>query len=120
MLAKLSELGAQPKYVAVPDSAYNGLRPEAERLRAQDQLNSLIQRLGDSLELKPSKNYVLGEFTRTLAEFSAIDTEDRERVCRYLEEIMDILGIDSSDGLLNRWLYGPILGPMIPHIRKED
>jgi hypothetical protein len=38
--------------------------------------------------------------------FEPGDTEDRERLCGYLEEIMEIFGIESSDGLLNRWLYG--------------
>ena len=33
---------------------------------------------------------------------------------------MDILGIDSSDGLLNRWLYGLVLGPLVPYLRQED
>ena len=120
MLAKLAELGAQPKYVAEPGTIYNGLRPEPDRLKAEAQLNSLIQRLGDGLELQPSKKFVLEGFTITLAEFAATDTEDRERLCRYLEEIMDILGIESSDGLLNRWLYGPILGPVVQHMRQAD
>lgn len=120
MLARLVELGAQPKYVAEPGTGYNGMGREPERLRAQAQLNGLIRRLGDGLESKPSKMFVLEEFARTLGEFPAIDTEDRERACRYLEEIMGILGIESSDGLLNRWLYGPLLGPVIPHLRQED
>ena len=42
-----------------------------------------------------------------LDRFTAIylDTEDRERVCLYFEELMDIVGLDSSDGLLNDFLY---------------
>jgi hypothetical protein len=35
-----------------------------------------------------------------------IDTEDRERVCAYFEELMDIVGLESSDGHLNNFLYG--------------
>jgi len=35
-----------------------------------------------------------------------LDTEDMERVCEYYEEIMDIAGIESSEGILNNWLYG--------------
>ena len=34
-----------------------------------------------------------------------IDTEDRERICAYFEEIMDIIGLESSDGLLNDFMY---------------
>ena len=35
-----------------------------------------------------------------------IDTEDRERVCAYFEELMDIVGLESSDGHLNNFMYG--------------
>ncbi|WP_239970681.1 DUF4844 domain-containing protein [Confluentibacter citreus] len=35
-----------------------------------------------------------------------LDTEDRERVCGYFEELMDIVGLESSDGKLNKFMYG--------------
>ena len=35
-----------------------------------------------------------------------LDTEDRERVCHYFEELMDIVGLESSNGLLNEFNYG--------------
>ena len=35
-----------------------------------------------------------------------LDTEDRERVCLYFEEIMDIVGLESSNGQLNKFVYG--------------
>ncbi len=35
-----------------------------------------------------------------------IDTEDRERICSYFEELMDIVGLESSNGLLNNFMYG--------------
>lgn len=35
-----------------------------------------------------------------------LDTEDRERICLYFEELMDIVGLESSDGLLNDFMYG--------------
>lgn len=35
-----------------------------------------------------------------------IDTEDRERVCNYFEELMDIVGLESSEGQLNKFMYG--------------
>ena len=33
-----------------------------------------------------------------------IDTEDRERVCHYFEELMDIVGLASSNGQLDHFL----------------
>jgi hypothetical protein len=35
-----------------------------------------------------------------------LDTEDRERVCSYFEELMDIVGLESSGGHLNDFMYG--------------
>jgi len=35
-----------------------------------------------------------------------LETEDRERVCSYFEELMDIVGLESSDGHLNNFMYG--------------
>jgi hypothetical protein len=35
-----------------------------------------------------------------------LDTEDRETVCHYFEELMDCVGLQSSNGLLNNWMYG--------------
>ncbi|NOU62328.1 DUF4844 domain-containing protein, partial [Marinifilum caeruleilacunae] len=32
--------------------------------------------------------------------------EDRERICCYFEELMDIVGLESSDGQLNDFMYG--------------
>lgn len=35
-----------------------------------------------------------------------LDTEDRERICTYFEELMDIVGLESSGGHLNDFMYG--------------
>lgn len=35
-----------------------------------------------------------------------LDTEDRERVCHYFEELMDIVGLENSGGHLNNFMYG--------------
>jgi hypothetical protein len=35
-----------------------------------------------------------------------LDTEDRERVCSYFEELMDIVGLESSGEHLNNFMYG--------------
>jgi len=35
-----------------------------------------------------------------------LDTENRERICSYYEELMDIVGLESSGGHLNNFMYG--------------
>jgi hypothetical protein len=41
-----------------------------------------------------------------LDRFDSAESEEREEVCHYCERVMSLLGIERSDGLLNRWLYG--------------
>ena len=38
-------------------------------------------------------------------DYLALDTDERERVCSYYEELMDIVGLESSGGALNNFLY---------------
>ena len=45
----------------------------------------------------------LGRFGDT---YLRLDTEDREKVCHYFEELMDIVGLESSGGHLNNFMYG--------------
>jgi hypothetical protein len=35
-----------------------------------------------------------------------LDSEDRDQLCFCIEELMDIVGLESSGGLLNDWRYG--------------
>ena len=37
--------------------------------------------------------------------YNDLDTEDRERICIYYEELMDIVGLESSGGNLNNFMY---------------
>jgi hypothetical protein len=111
--AKLDRLRSEPKYVEVLAIGYSGLRPEPARRMAEAQLNDLIDQMRHGLAATPTKAFVLREFAGTLARFEPTDSEDRDRLCRYLEQIMDIVGIQRSDGMLNRWRYGLILGTIL-------
>ena len=113
MLAQLNALRERPKFVAEPGTLYNGLRPEEVRQVAEHKLNDLIERLISGAGDPPAKDFVLAQFAETLDRFPGSDTEDRERMCDYLSEIMDILVIESSDGLLNRWMYGGSLSDLL-------
>jgi hypothetical protein len=122
-IAGLTQLRGRAKYVEVPGIIYSGMRPEAARVQAEEQLNRLLDKLLNELPSNPSKKLVMKQLTETLTQFDAIDTEDREQLLRYLKEIMDFLGITDSDGLLARWMYGP-LGEVFllldRNARKED
>jgi hypothetical protein len=85
---------------------YPGAPTEALRADAEHHINELLDRLLERLTPSSTKSVVMSEFKIAMARFKQSDTEERERFCGYLEQIMDATGIESSDGLLNSWLYG--------------
>lgn len=111
VLGNLSRLRAEPKFVPMSASktfplGYVGYLPVEMRPEAEAQLNALIDRITQGIRNTPTKAFVLDEFRKTFPWFETSDTEDRDRFCRYLEDIMDAVGMDSSDGVINDWMYG--------------
>jgi hypothetical protein len=90
----------------LPEVLYPGAPTEEIRHEAEKIINQLLDKLILGLPADPQKQFVMSQFKNALSDFEHADTEERERFCGYLEEIMDITGIQSSDGLLNNWLYG--------------
>ena len=108
VLIRLELLKAVPKFV--PDDSgylpYVGYLPAEKRPEAEAELNNLIDRIASGIEASPNKVFALKEFRKTFDYFETSDTEDRERFCSYLENIMDAIGMESSDGAINEWMYG--------------
>lgn len=90
-----------PKLGSLP-----GVDPSQERERLLKVLNDLADRLIQGVKDNPTKLWVLTEFQRSLELVEQEDTEGREHFGMELEQIMDILGIESSDGLLSSYLGG--------------
>ena len=64
------------------------------------QLDALLERLLAGVAAHPTKFWVMQQFRDAL---QAVEGEDREARARFgsaLEQLMDILGIGSSDGIL--------------------
>lgn len=55
---------------------------------------------------KEYQNTIKNGLDRFAALYLQLDTEDRERVCYYFEELMDIVGLERSGGHLNNFMYG--------------
>lgn len=83
-----------------------GIDKAAEKARLSNVLNGLLDRLLCDVEANPSKLWVLTEFQKALVLVEGEDTEGREQFGMEMENIMGILGIDSSDGLLSAYLGG--------------
>jgi hypothetical protein len=106
---QLSTLRSEPKFHKAWKRFYPGAPTEEIRLSTQRTVDDMLDRLQAGLQATPRKSYVLGEFLEMLKGFEHADTEEREEACTYCERVMKIVGIQSSDGLLNAWLYR--LGP---------
>lgn len=103
-LAELAALRSESKFHA--HDFYPGAPDEAARREAEETVNRMLDRIVAGLPKSPSKVFVLSEFQIMLDGFDSPETEEREEICAYCERVMSVLGIERSDGLLNRWLYG--------------
>jgi len=77
-----------------------------ERARLGPVVDDLIDRLIADVAARPTKFWVLKQFQPVLEAVRYDDTEVRDHVGAELEELMDILGIESSDGVLAYYLGG--------------
>jgi len=85
---------------------YSGVQPIGRMTEYEARVNQLAERLLLAMPPLPTKPTVLAEFQSTLKLFDEADSEDSDQLLDYLSELMDIFGIESSDGLLNIWRYG--------------
>lgn len=100
-VAQLVAFRNRPKLELLP-----GVDPTTERERLTHLLNSLADVLIAEIQSNPSKLWVLAQFQPYLEKVEGEDTEGREHFGMEIEEIMNILDIESSDGLLSFYLGG--------------
>lgn len=106
IIAHLAKLKSEKKFTKSPKHFYPGAPNEKIRLKAENIINNLITRLEVGSQQEATKSFVMSQFKLTLDELVTFDSEETDRALMYLENIMDIYGIQSSDGLLNEWRYG--------------
>ncbi len=91
--------------------AYPGIADSSLRSVYTEKINRAAEDFREvAMSPNPTKQAYLDKIKTGLARFNdtyvKYDTEDAERVCHYFEELMQIVGVDSSDGILNNYLYG--------------
>ena len=96
---QLEALRVSEKFTDLP-----GTDTTAEQARLSDVFNDLIDRLLAGVMTNPSKHWVMSQFQPSLEAVRMEDTEGREHFGSHLERVMDILHIESSDGLLGFYL----------------
>lgn len=67
-------------------------------------LDALLDTMSRHQEKFQTKNAVLAQFRVTLKACRKAEAVDKERLCTWLERVMAIQGIESSDGMLDNWL----------------
>lgn len=100
----LARFIAKKKFVEEAD--YPGATNEPDRLRYEAMVNDLARSLGELAPADQTKSVVLERSRPVMEAFENTDSEERDRFHAYLEELMGIFGIKSSDGDLNKWRYG--------------
>lgn len=90
-------------YPGISDETFRPAFTEKINLAAND-----FQKVAEGDEPTEAKYHAaMDEGLSRFAEiYLDLDTEDRERVCMYFEELMDIVGLESSGGRLNKFMYG--------------
>lgn len=103
---KKKEKFIEDKTLFYPGIADVNLRPAlTEKINlAADDFKKLTES-GNTTD-KDYQDKIQKGLTRFSDIYINLDTEDRERICQYFEEIMDIVGLESSGGHLNNFMYG--------------
>jgi hypothetical protein len=98
----LAALRSADKFLELP-----GENTTAERLRLTAIYDAALDRLILGLQSNPNK--LMTQIQPALAEVTGEDTEARECFRKHVEQIMDIVGIESSDGILNHYCFPHLL-----------
>jgi hypothetical protein len=106
---KFAEFIAKKKFVS--ENYYPGIADEKIRPILTEKINQVASDFKTVAESdKPNDKKYQEKIGIGLSRFAEIyldlDTEDRERVCSYFEELMDIVELESSNGQLNKFMYG--------------
>tara|TARA_R110000796_G_C14365157_1_gene413301 strand:+ start:129 stop:575 length:447 start_codon:yes stop_codon:yes gene_type:complete len=106
---KFTEFIAKKKFVE--ENFYPGIEDEKMRPIFTEKINEIATDFKTVAESKkPTDKKYQEKIGIGLSRFAKIylelDTEDRERVCTYIEELMDIVELESSNGQLNKFMYG--------------
>lgn len=99
VMAQLRSLRSEPKLTDLP-----GAPAAAERQMMEPIINETLDRLINGLPQHPSKLWVMAQLEPFVAQYHLTDTELRERCSGYVERILSIVGITSTDGAFYKYL----------------
>lgn len=101
VIRALTELRGAEKFLELP-----GEDTTVERERLTAIFNGALDRVISGLKSNPRKRWFMAQIQPALEEVVVEDTEAREHFGILIEKVMDIVEIDSSDGMLSFYLGG--------------
>lgn len=110
-MAKFEEFKSKEKFVQDNTLFYPGIGDPTLKPILTEKINlvaddfKMLADRGTATD-KDYQNAIKNGLDRFADIYINLDTEDRERVCHYFEELMDIVGLESSGGHLNDFMYG--------------
>ncbi|MCS6117296.1 DUF4844 domain-containing protein [Shewanella baltica] len=105
-LQKLEKLLIEKKFTADEKLFYPGAPSEDVRATCEQAMNIVIKALIDIPDAGITEDEFWGLLEKAAKVYKQFDSEEMDRSLSYMEEIMDIYGIESSGGRLNTWRYG--------------
>lgn len=102
----LRRLLTTPKFNADRAHSYAGAPSERIRALCEGRINDLLGSILDLPESPIQAEAVFSILRRALKNIDAYGSEERDRYCLYLTQVMDILGVENAATLLEKWRYG--------------
>jgi len=107
-IQELTILANRDNFSGEKGGIYTGVHDPVLRASLYSKFNSTIQIFISAVKNNTTKEQYVELLRNSINNFdrSVLDTEDAEHVAGNFEKIMDCIGLDSSDGALNKWMYG--------------
>lgn len=106
VLQKLEAMRREQRFLPDWHIHYPGAPNEDTRKKAETIVNSMIDDVAKSIKRNPKKSSVLAAVKHHLSALYFYDSEERERTADYVEQIIEICQVSSTNELLNVWRFG--------------
>ena len=95
-------------FAAESDGLYTGVSDSSVKAKLNAKIDAAAVAFANAAGAKASASQILAILKDHLGgiDRESLDTEDAEHVAGLFEQMLEGLGIQSSDGILNSWLYG--------------
>lgn len=111
---QLQQLAAQDNF-APTGLLYTGVHDPILREKLNAQFSLAVAHFIAAVDGKASNDQYLALLKTEINHFerAKLETDDAEQVGTNFEHIMDCIGLESSDGILNDWMYGSFLARLL-------